>query len=134
MSKKLLYLCLMTIMMVFSMSAYALDKKDGVYQIETASDFKAFAELVNGGDTYACAELIADIDLGTDGTMIGSDTNRFRGQFDGKGHTITVNFFPKADGQALFRNIEGNALVQNLKVQGKITTGKKQAAGMQRGR
>ncbi len=130
MSKKLLYLCLMTIMMVFSMSAYALDKVDGVYQIGTASDFKAFAELVNGGDTYACAELTADIDLGTDGTMIGSDTNRFRGQFDGKGHTITVNFFPKADGQALFRNIEGNALVQNLKVQGKITTSKKQAAGI----
>lgn len=130
MSKKLLYLCLMTIMMVFSMSAYALDKVDGVYQIGTASDFKAFAELVNGGDTYACAELTADIDLGTDGTMIGSDTNRFRGQFDGKGHTITVNFFPKADGQALFRNIEGNALVQNLKVQGTITTSKKQAAGI----
>lgn len=130
MSKKLLYLCLMTIMMVFSMSAYALDKVDGVYQIGTASDFKAFAELVNGGETYACAELTADIDLGTDGTMIGSDTNRFRGQFDGKGHTITVNFFPKADGQALFRNIEGNALVQNLKVQGTITTSKKQASGI----
>ena len=130
MSKKLLHMCLMTIMMVFSMSAYALNKVDGVYQIGTADDFKAFAELVNGGDTYACAELTANIDLGTDGTMIGSDSNRFRGMFDGKGHSITVNFFPKDVGQALFRNVEGNSLIQNLKVQGTITTSKKQASGI----
>ena len=130
MSKKLLYMCMMAIMMVFSMSAYALDKKDGVYQIGTAQDFVDFAALVNGGDTYACAELTADIDLGTDGTMIGSDANRFRGIFDGKGHSITVNSFPEKEGQAIFRNIEGNALVQNLKVQGTITTSKKEAAGI----
>ena len=130
MSKKLLYMCMMAIMMVFSMSAYALDKKDGVYQIGTAQDFVDFAALVNGGDTYACAELTADIDLGTDGTMIGSDANRFRGIFDGKGHSITVNSFPETEGQAIFRNIEGNALVQNLKVQGTITTSKKEAAGI----
>ena len=116
--------------MVFSMSAYALEKVGNVYQIGTADDLKAFAELVNGGETYGCAELTADIDLGTDGTMIGSDSNRFRGQFDGKGHTVTINFFPKNDGQALFRNIEGNALIQNLKVKGTITTSKKQAAGI----
>ncbi len=123
-------MCMMAIMMVFSMSAYALEKVGNVYQIGTADDFKAFAELVNGGETYACAELTANIDLGTDGTMIGSDSNRFRGIFDGKGHSITVNFFPKKDGQALFRNIEGNALIQNLKVQGTITTSNKQASGI----
>ena len=117
-------------MMVVCMSAYALNKVGGVYQIGTAQDFLDFAALVNGGDTYACAELTANIDLGTDGTMIGTDANRFRGIFDGKGHSITVNSFPKADGQAIFRNLEGNALIQNLKVQGTITTSKKEAAGI----
>ena len=117
-------------MMVVCMSAYALNKVGGVYQIGSAQDFLDFAALVNGGDTYACAELTANIDLGTDGTMIGTDANRFRGVFDGKGHSITVNSFPKVDGQAIFRNIEGNALIQNLKVQGTITTAKKEAAGI----
>ena len=59
MSKKLRYLCLMAIMMVLGMSAYALDQKDGVYQIGTAQDFRDFAALVNGSDPYACAELTA---------------------------------------------------------------------------
>ncbi|MBO7067928.1 MAG: hypothetical protein J6W52_04540 [Bacteroidaceae bacterium] len=130
MSKKLLKMCVMVIMMVISMSAWALSEVNGVYQIGTAQDFLDFAALVNGGDTYACAELTADIDLGTDGTMIGSDANRFRGIFDGKGHSITVNSFPKAEGQAIFRNMEGNALIQNLKVQGTITTSMKEAAGI----
>ena len=66
-------MCLMAIMMVFSMSAYALDKKDGVYQIGTADDLEEFAALVNGGEVYANAVLTADIDRGIDGTMIGTN-------------------------------------------------------------
>ena len=50
MSKKLLNLCLMAIMMVYGISAYALGQKDGVYQIGTAQDFKDFAALVNGSE------------------------------------------------------------------------------------
>lgn len=130
MRKRLLNLCMTAFLFAASSAAYALDKVDGVYQIGTADDLKEFAELVNDGETYACAVLTADIDKGTDGTMIGSDKNRFRGIFDGKGHTITVNSFAKADGQAIFRNIDGNALVQNLKVKGTITTEFKEAAGI----
>lgn len=131
MSKKLLYLCLMTIMMVFSMSAYALDKVDGVYQIGTADDLKAFAELVNGDDPYANAVLIANIDKGMDATMIGRSGQDYQGIFDGQGHTITINLFStENEGTAIFRNVGVHGVVQNLKVQGTITTNQKLAAGI----
>ena len=131
MSKKLLHMCLMTIMMVFSMSAYALNKVDGVYQIGTADDLKAFAELVNGGEAYANAVLTADIDKGMDGTMIGKDGVDYQGSFDGQGHTITVNSFSAgSQGIAIFRNVGVSAFIQNLKVQGTITTDQKLATGI----
>ena len=139
MRKKLLNLCLMAIMMVYGISAYALDKKDGVYQIGTAQDFKDFAALVNGSEPYACAELTADIDLGmidlssedTNGAMIGKDGQDFQGTFDGKGHSITINYFSgSGNGTALFRNVGTKALIQNLKVQGTITSTTKFAAGI----
>ena len=131
MSKKLLYLCLMAIMMVVSMSAYALDKKDGVYQIGTADDLKAFAELVNGDDPYANAVLIANIDKGMDATMIGRSGQDYQGIFDGQGHTITINLFStENEGTSIFRNVGVHGVVQNLKVQGTITTNQKLAAGI----
>ena len=133
MSKKLLYMCLMTMMMVFSMSAYALDKKDGVYQIGTADDLEEFAALVNGGEVYANAVLTADIDRGIDGTMIGvadQEGKRYDGTFDGQGHTIKINMFPEAQDAALFRYAGWRSVIQNLKVEGTITTGSKFAAGI----
>ena len=138
MSKKLLNLCLMAIMMVYGISAYALGQKDGVYQIGSAQDFKDFAALVNSSEPYACAELTTDIDLGlidlgegTDGAMIGKDGQDFQGTFDGKGHSITINYFSgSGNGTALFRNVGIKALIQNLKVQGTITSTTKFAAGI----
>ena len=132
MSKKLLYMCMMAIMMVFSMSAYALDQKDGVYQIGTADDLIAFAELVNGENPYACAVLTADIEKPVDDkSMIGRSGQDFQGTFDGKGHTIKINLFSQGEqGTALFRNVGTKAIIQNLKVQGTITTNQKLAAGI----
>ena len=128
----------MAIMMVYGISAYALGQKDGVYQIGSAQDFKDFAALVNSSEPYACAELTTDIDLGlidlgegTDGAMIGKDGQDFQGTFDGKGHAITINYFSgSGNGTALFRNVGIKALIQNLKVQGTITSTTKFAAGI----
>ncbi len=131
MSKKLLNLCMTALLSVVSTAAWALSEVNGVYQIGTAEDLIAFAELVNGDNPYANAVLTADIDKGTDGTMIGRDGQDFQGFFDGQGHTITINTFSSgADGTAIFRNVGYNALIQNLKVQGTITTDKKEACGI----
>ena len=131
MSKRLLSLCLVAVLAVMSTSAWALDKQNGAYQIGTAEDLKAFAELVNGGETQAYAQLTADIDYGTEQTQIGCDANKFAGAFDGMGHTIKVNFFSDVDGSgALFRNLTNSAIVQNLRVIGNITTTAKYASGI----
>ena len=131
MSKKLLNLCMTALFGAVSTAAWALSEVGGVYQIGTAADLKAFAELVNEGNPYLNAVLTADIDKGTDGTMIGCAECDYEGTFDGQGHTVTLNMFSEGtDGTALFRNIGRRAIVQNLKVQGTITTDKKYAAGI----
>ena len=122
MSKKLLNLCMVALLSVISTAAWALDKVDGVYQIGTAEDLKAFAELVNGTEPYANAVLTADIDKGTENYRIGRDGQDFQGIFDGAGHTITYNMTFEENGAGLFRNVGVHALIQNLKVQGTITT------------
>ncbi|MGN1255873.1 MAG: hypothetical protein ACI4UA_01780 [Bacteroidaceae bacterium] len=136
MRKRLLSLCLMAVMTVMSTSAWALDQKDGVYQIGSLEDYLAFAQLVNtdpdeGGNPAANAELIADIDLGSNGTMIGTlAPYYFRGTFDGKGHTIKADFYPTEDYCALFRRLQNTAEVRNLRTNVTITTASKYGAGI----
>ena len=131
MSRKLLNLCMTALFSVVSTAAWALSEVNGVYQIGTAEDLVAFAEFVNAGNAYANAVLTADIDRGADLTMIGKDGLDYQGTFDGQGHTITVSSINQAkEGTAIFRNVGKNAVIQNLKVQGTITTNQKLAAGI----
>lgn len=131
MRKRLLSLCLTAVLTVMGISSWALEKNsEGAYQIGSAADLKAFAELVNGGENHAWGQLTADIDYGTEQTMIGTEASTFYGTLDGQGHTIRYNFFPDVNGSALIRNLEASGLVQNLRVVAKITTSKQYAAGI----
>ena len=131
MSKKLLNLCLAALLSVVSTAAWALSEVGGVYQIGTAEDLAAFAELVNGENPYANAVLTADIVKPIDDTsMIGRDGQDYQGIFDGAGHTITINIFRDENCATLFRNVGVHAVIQNLKVQGTITTSNQRAAGI----
>ena len=123
--KKYLF-SLLAMLTTFSTSAFALDQVNGAYQIGSAADFNAFAELVNGGNVYANAILTADIDLGDTSTKVATDANKYQGLFDGAGHTISINLPDRTDGEgpALFRNLGNRGIIQNLKVQGNIATGK----------
>ena len=107
---------------VVSTAAWALSDVNGVYQIGTAEDLKAFAELVNGENPYANAVLTADIDKGTETYRIGRDGQDFQGVFDGAGYTITYNMTFNENGAGLFRNVGVHAVIQNLKVQGTLTS------------
>ena len=130
MSRKLMNLCLTALLSVVSTVAWALSEVGGVYQIGTAEDLKAFAELVNGDNPYANAVLTADIDKGTDITQIGRDGQDFQGVFDGAGHTITYDMTFTANGAGLFRNVGVHAIIQNLKVQGTIRSNSSFAGGI----
>ena len=132
MSRKLLNLCLAAMLSVVSTAAWALSEVNGVYQIGTAEDLAAFAELVNGGKADARAVLTADIVKPVDDvSMIGRDGLDFQGIFDGQGHTITIDLYSQgSQGTALFRNVGVRGLIQNLKVQGTITSDQKFASGI----
>ena len=130
MRKKLLNLCMTMLLSVVSTAAWALSEMGGIYQIGTAEDFAAFAELVNGGERNANAVLTADIDLGSTNTKIGVGGD-YQGVFNGAGHTITIAFVDtETQGPALFRGIGNHGVIENLKVQGSITTAKPHAAGI----
>ena len=130
MRKRLLNLCLTALMSVVCTAAWALSDVGGVYQIGSAADLEAFAQLVNDGQVNANAVLTADIDRGVDGTMIGTAENRYQGTFEGAGHTIKINMFPEEINAGLFRYTGSNAVIQNLKVTGTITTASKFAGGI----
>ena len=114
-----------------STAAWALEKDGDVYQIGSAADLKAFAQLVNNGENEANAVLTADIVADADQPMIGDDGNRgtnpagtmpYKGSFDGQNHAITLNWTGDnartADVSGLFRNLAGN--VSNLYIDGQI--------------
>ena len=130
MSKKLLKVCVMAFACLMSTTAWAINKVGDAYQIGSAEDLTAFAELVNGGETLANAVLTADIVCTPDQPMIGVDANRFDGVFDGQGHTVTLDANPTSNGSGLFQYIGWKGVVKNLIVDGKITTAASFAGGI----
>ena len=102
------------------------------YKIASASDWNTLATNVNAGNNYSGKnfKLTANI---TVNEMVGTDSNRFSGTFDGDGHTLTFNIgtsgshFSEAK-CGPFRYING-ATFKRLHVAGTIYTSN-QNAGM----
>lgn len=109
----------------------ALGKEDNIVALSGASDFKAFIERVNAGESFEGKIVIlsADIDLSSfcseslgSFTPIGSLDTPFEGIFDGKNHTIK-NLYINSEGkdnEALFGFVK-NGEVRNLTVEGVVT-------------
>ena len=99
---------------------------DGYYLIGSEQEWCNFASLIETIPT-ANARMTADISVTT---MVGnSESNSFRGTFDGYGHTLTISYNTTSDYTAPFRYIQG-ATFKNLKVTGTITTTMNLAAGI----
>ena len=96
---------------------------DGVYQIATAEELRAFAEKVNDGETTANAVLTANIDLNNQPWYpIGSEDHLYTGTFDGRNFKIsglTIDS-SSADYQGLFGHVGSSGKVQNLTVSGTV--------------
>ena len=114
---------------------HAIEKRDGIYQISSASDLAAFAHLVNDGEVMARGRLLSDIDFTGYDEMIGlgdglaSAVNPFRGTFDGEGHTVTVAYNSTKSFTALFRFVD-SATIRNLHVNGIVQSSVGHAAGV----
>ena len=96
---------------------------DSFYLIGSLADWREFAAIVEETPT-ANAKMTADIDLGTDQTMIGNNNSYpYSGIFDGQGHTLTVAYNNNDGGLyvAPFSYING-ATIRNLHIAGTIQT------------
>ena len=99
------------------------------YIIKTAAHWDQLASDVNGGTNYKGMFFQLDADISVT-TMVGQGTNRFRGTFDGDGHTITVNYTGiTEDYCAPFCRISG-ATIKNLHTAGTIETSGCYASGI----
>ena len=95
---------------------------EGNYLIGSVQDWNDFATIVNNGiNRTANAKMTANIDLGTDQTMMGNATYPYGGVFDGQGHTLTVHLISTTEANiAPFRSIS-NSTIKNLAVAGSVT-------------
>ncbi len=97
--------------------------------IGSEADWNAFAANVANGTTYEgqVVNLTADI---TVKTMVGTSGNRFKGTFEGNGHTLTVSNLPATDQYcAPFRYVDG-ATFKNLHTAGNLAASDKYRSGL----
>lgn len=111
--------------------------EEGVYEISTPQGLYYFAHRVSTRPSREVfkARLTADIDYTHFNRMIGGRGNEqnFEGEFDGQGHTVTVNLTePNTcdyEDCALFGGIN-NGTIKNLIVDGTVNSPQKYAAGL----
>ena len=102
--------------------AVTFNKKD-YYEIASKTDWKAFCDLVNGGQNAIDAKMTKDVDLGEDIAKVGTSSNPYGGTFDGQNHVLTVNWDAgSANDVAPFGRVNG-ATIKNLRTEGTIRSG-----------
>ena len=108
-------------MLLGSIHVWALDQKDGAYQIATGEDLLAFSNVVNSGELSANAVLTADIDmsgLSDKFIPIGSEACMYSGTFDGQGHKISnLTISLSQDRVGLFGVIQSPAAIRNFVIE-----------------
>ena len=107
---------------------------DAPYIISTSDEWDKFVLYVNlGMSSYPTAYYQLGDDITVE-TMAGNDVNKFRGHFNGDGHTLTLNYGTadepvSEDYCAPFRYVDG-ADIHHLIVAGNIRTSAQFAAGI----
>ena len=96
--------------------------------ISSADDWNNFATAVNNGNTYSGKTVLLTNDIDVE-TMVGTNGNRFKGTFDGYGHTLTFNKETSEKYCAPFHYVE-DATIMNLHTIGSITTSEMHSAGL----
>ena len=94
--------------------------QNGTILIKDANEWKLFCKLVNGGRKNLNARLEADVNLGDESAMVGTEEHKYAGTFDGQGHTLTVHVVGVGQGTAPFHRTNG-ATIKNLTIAGTVT-------------
>ncbi len=118
-------LCLFLFALMLAAPAWSED-----ITIGSKYDWQQFCERLNSGRlTRADVKLTADIDLGGDVIRAGENGFFYRGTFDGKGHSIYVNWNGSDASLSLFGILDG-ATIKNLRVKGNISFGDSYVEGL----
>jgi hypothetical protein len=99
---------------------YPSFSENGTMQVATGAQLNIFAALVNDGNTSLNVELTNDIEVGPSFVMIGNNSARYTGIFDGKGHTITANIDKAEKDEVGIFGVVTDATICNLKATGNI--------------
>ena len=109
--------------------AVTFNKKD-YYEIASKENWKEFCDLVNGGQNAVDAKMTANVDLGSEITMAGTNAHNYSGTFDGQGYTLKLNWDSGSNRYiAPFSVVEG-ATIKNLRNEGQITSNEKFLSGL----
>ena len=117
-TKRFLSILLFT---AISVGAWAIEQDaDGTYLIGSTDDWNDFASGINSGSIVvtANAKLTADIAVST---MIGSESKKYAGVFDGKTHTLNVTISGSSQFAAPFHYVNGGT-IKNLRVEGTVSS------------
>ncbi|WP_061868217.1 hypothetical protein [Prevotella intermedia] len=100
------------------------------FAIASKDDWKEFCDLVKGGQTKLNAKMTANVDLGSDITMAGTNAHNYSGTFDGQGYTLKLNWDSGSNGYiAPFSVVEG-ATIRNLRTEGNIKSSYSHMSGL----
>ena len=106
-----------------------LNVSGNTYTINTVAGWNQFCDLLANNDkgyfTGKTVKLGHDLSVSS---MAGSEGHEFTGTFNGQGNTLTVDYTTSTDNAAPFRYVDGGT-IENLIVEGTITTSAKFAAG-----
>ena len=99
-------------------------------QIASAADWANFAKRVNTGEGTLNATLVSDVSLGPAAPRVGTDDRPFKGDFNGGGNELSVNWvFTDTQCAAPFASVQA-AKIHDLRVTGSIVSDDKFAAGL----
>ena len=101
---------------------------DGCYEVFNITQWKWFASQVAAGNTEINVKLTADLNLGNELPMIGTEINPYAGTFDGQNYTLSFDVEATEARTAPFRHLSGT--VRNLHTEGRISTAYSYACGI----
>ena len=105
-----------------------IGSNSNIFQIKTDEDWNTFRSMVEAakGQYDVNAQLMADINI-TEPVGVGSA--RFRGDFNGNGHTLTCNIGSHGNCTAPIQYVTATSTIRNVNVSGSIT-GRWHSAGL----
>ena len=110
------------------------DYSKALFCIGSIEDWERVCNMVSQGHTNLHVIMTNDVSLGATASSssqakIGTKEHPFTGEFDGNGHTLTINYWKKDVMTAPFMHISG-ATIKNLRVKGSITSTTKFSGGL----